>query len=295
MTKIKAKATLHPRNIHQGKYNLEELTKTFPKLKNYIIENKTGQPSVAFANPDAVKALNTSLLLHFYNLNFWDIPEGYLCPPIPGRADYIHIVADLIGKENNNITCLDIGTGANLVYPIIGSKVYDWKFVASEIDEKAIEAAQEIINKNKRLTSKIILRKQTDSNSIFKNIINTDEQFEAVICNPPFHTSQAKAEAGTARKLKNLNGNKAQELKRNFGGQHNELWCVGGEKKFISTMVTESLNYKQQCNWFTTLVSDYRNLEPLYKALKKVNAKEVKTINMGQGNKVSRVLAWRFN
>ena len=40
--------------------------------------------------------LNRAILMHHYGVKSWDIPAGYLCPPIPGRADYIHSVADLL-------------------------------------------------------------------------------------------------------------------------------------------------------------------------------------------------------
>ena len=70
--------------------------------------------------------LNKALLKHYYDIGKWNIPDNYLCPPIPGRADYIHHIADLLGSKNNNkiptgnkIICLDIGVGANCVYPII--------------------------------------------------------------------------------------------------------------------------------------------------------------------------------
>jgi 23S rRNA (adenine1618-N6)-methyltransferase len=42
------------------------------------------------------------------------------------------------------------------------------------------------------------------------------------------------------------------------------------------------------------LVSKQENLPFLYQALKKVKAIDVKTIAMAQGQKTSRLLAWRF-
>lgn len=78
--------------------------------------------SVNFADPLAVKTLNKALLAHFYGVTHWDIPDGFLCPPVPGRADYVHHLADLLADDNGGVvpkqaTVLDIGTGANLIYP----------------------------------------------------------------------------------------------------------------------------------------------------------------------------------
>ena len=61
--------------------------------------NQFGDESVDFANPAAVKALNRALLRQDYGLDYWDIPAGYLCPPIPGRADYVHYLADLLAAD----------------------------------------------------------------------------------------------------------------------------------------------------------------------------------------------------
>ena len=46
--------------------------------------------------------LNRALLKADYGIDFWDIPPNYLCPPIPGRVDYIHHLADLLARSNNN-------------------------------------------------------------------------------------------------------------------------------------------------------------------------------------------------
>lgn len=297
--KSKAKARLHERNKHIGRYDLEALVKSSAELAKYLIENKKGEQSVDFANSNAVKELNKALLLHFYDVDYWDIPEGYLCPPIPGRADYIHIVADLLAKSNGGeiptgetIKCLDIGTGANFVYPIIGASEYGWSFIATESSKDSFDWANSILEKNKKLNVK--LRLQEDSSKIFKGVFKKSEKIAVSICNPPFHISKHKAEVANLRKLSNLKGEKVEEVTLNFGGKHNELWCDGGEKKFIETMINESVEYASNCQWFTTIVSNKDHLKKFDKVLESVNAKEVKVIPMGQGNKNSRILAWRF-
>ena len=263
--------------------------------------NKFGNESIDFANPDAVRALNKALLKHFYNISYWELPKTNLCPPIPGRADYLHYIADILAEQNSgvipteaNVKILDIGTGANCIYPIIGHQEYGWSFVGTEIDKPAKLTAENIINHNPELKDLIKIRLQENKRNIFKGIIQADEQFDFTICNPPFHNSREAATEGTKRKLKNLGKTAENKPVLNFGGQNNELWYEGGELAFITNMIFESVHFQKQCKWFSSLVSKKENLKPLYSVLKRVKATEVKTINMEQGNKVSRILVWQF-
>jgi len=295
------KQMLHIKNKHKGRYDFEVLVKSFPKLKKFVRPNKYGDESIEFSNPEAVKSLNSALLKHFYDVENWDIPENYLCPPIPGRADYIHHIAELLGKKNgykipmnSKVKCLDIGTGANIIYPIIGRKEYGWTFIATEIDSIALKSADRIVNSNSYLKEGIELRQQRNATDIFKGVIKSKEQIDLTICNPPFHKSAKEAYIGTLRKMRNVSKEKVKKAKPNFGGTNKELWCEGGEKQFINSMITESKEFGKQCYWFSTLVSKKENLKGIYSALKSANVDTIKTINMGQGNKMSRIVAWTF-
>ena len=292
------KTKLHLRNKHRSRYDFDKLIQSYPRLKSFVKKNKYGDESIDFSDPKAVLSLNTALLKHFYKIDFWEIPQGYLCPPIPGRADYIHNIADLIRAENSaldtQIKCLDIGVGANCIYPIIGFVEYGWSFVGTDIDPKALESANRIVRENEVLNGKVELRLQKNSGKIFEGIIKNEEYYDVVICNPPFHSSFEEANRGNKRKLTNLNKRKVSKSSLNFGGKSNELWCEGGEKKFISNMIDESKRYAKNCKWFTTLVSKKANLPLVYKKLKSVKPRQIKTIDMGQGNKISRIVAWKF-
>ena len=293
---------LHPRNPHQGRYDLNALILVCPELKAHLKLNPKGEQTVDFSNEDAVRLLNQALLAHHYQVQHWNIPQGYLCPPIPGRADYIHYAADLLIGKKNNAKVLDIGTGANCIYPIIGCRSYGWKFVASDIDPIAVNTAKLIIDSNPVLKNKIKVEQQNNSKALFANIIGPNDLFDLTLCNPPFHASLAEANAGTERKQKNLSKHRAKKGKsiiedtkgRNFGGQKAELWCEGGEITFLKRMVNESQNYGEQVMWFTSLVSKSENVVPLKKLLKQIGAKQVKVVNMSQGQKVSRLIAWSF-
>lgn len=290
------KTTLHQKNKHSERYNFPELIAAHADLSAFVRVNNFNKDSIDFSNPDAVMALNKALLIHFYGIKNWSVPKGFLCPPIPGRAEYIHRVADVLELSNLNVKphCLDIGVGANCIYPIIGVVDYGWTFVGSDVEETSLKNAQYIIDENPVLNNKIELRKQSNRSNIFQGIIRPDDRFDLSICNPPFHRSQAEASAGSLRKNRNLGQKKSVAPVLNFGGQENELWCEGGEIHFLQTMIRESELFKTNCRWFTTLVSKQENLKPAYKTLKAVGASDVKTIEMQLGNKVSRILAWRF-
>lgn len=287
---------LHPRSKYINRYDFERLIDVSPNLKRFVSKNKYGDLSVDFFNPNAVKALNKALLKFNHHIAYWDIPKGYLCPPIPGRLDYIHYISDLIGdtSKNSAIIGLDIGTGASCIYPILGHQTYDWSFIASDIDENAVSWAKDTVSKNEALQKNIDIRFQSNKSDKLKGVLKPDEKIRFVMCNPPFHASAEDAKKAASRKLKNLKGKPQKKLTLNFGGRHDELWCKGGEARFIKDLIFESRQFSKQCDWFTTLVSKASNLKGIYSNLKTVNAKGIKTIEMGQGQKISRIVAWRF-
>lgn len=298
-----ASASLHPRNRHQGRYDFAQLVQACPELTSFVAANAYGNESIDFANPAAVKMLNRALLQLHYGISGWDIPPDFLCPPIPGRADYLHYLADLLAGSNNGaiprgaaVRVLDIGVGANCVYPLIGHSEYGWSFVGADINRAALASAQAILDTNSALRVAIELRLQPSPSAIFKGMVKPDEQFDLTLCNPPFHTSLAEATAGTERKWQNLGksstGKKAPTL--NFGGKGAELWCVGGEEAFISRMVAESALIPNRCFWFSTLVSKSASLPAVYRALKQAGVQASQTIEMAQGQKKSRLVAWTF-
>ncbi len=250
---------LHPRNKHQQPYDFTALCAAVPALSAFVRDNGYGQLSIDFANPDAVKTLNQALLKQLYSVAHWQLPDGFLCPAVPGRVDYLHYLADLLALLNKNkvptgskVQLLDTGCGANLIYPLLAQAEYGWKITASELDPVAAKAAHLVIEQN-QLQHKITLRQQPHSSHIFHGIIQPDDLFDLTLCNPPFHSSAEQALAGSERKAKNL-GYKKAEL--NFAGRSHELWCDGGEAAFIKTMIEESQSYARQVLWFSSLVSN---------------------------------------
>jgi 23S rRNA (adenine1618-N6)-methyltransferase len=295
------KTTLHPRNKNRERYDLSALITAVPELASYIKPNKFGDDSVDFASPIAVKLLNKALLHHYYGVEYWDFPEDNLVPPIPGRADYIHYMADLLTESNfgrkpagNKITCLDVGTGASCIYPILGVIEYGWNFIASDVNAESLASAQDIITGNPLLDGKVDCRLQNNPKAFFDSIITANDKVDITVCNPPFHASAIEASSGAKRKMQNLSGKKIKTPELNFSGISSELIYDGGEHQFIHDMIADSKRFSKACYWFSTLVSKQSNLKGIYKALDTFKAVAVKTIEMGTGNKSTRIVAWTF-
>jgi len=312
---------LHPRNLHKQGYDFPSLVKSYPPLASYVKTNAHGNLSIEFVDPLAVKALNTALLKRYYHIIDWDIPEGALCPPIPGRVDYIHYIAELLGfhectrnlaNTQPKITLLDIGTGANGIYPLLACQIYGWHCVGSDINTQSLENVASVIANNPKLKDCFTLRRQHDKNHIFDGIIQAGESFDVSVCNPPFHASREEALKVSQRKFNNLARNRGEQTTTrsnkndathksvptaptlNFGGLEAELWCKGGEQFFLKKLIKESQLFSAQCRWFTCLVSKIDNVKPAKKLLHKLGAIDIREIEMAQGNKITRILAWTF-
>ena len=295
------KSGLHPRNRHRGRYAFPELCASYPPLAPFVRPTGFGDTSINFADPAAVKALNRAILKHFYGVEHWDLPPGYLCPPIPGRADYLHHLADLLAGDHGGVIprgpglrVLDIGVGANCVYPLLGHHDYGWRFLGSEVDPRALANAQAILEANTGLARAIELRLQPRPDRILQGLLRDGETFDLTLCNPPFHASPAEAREGSERKWRNLGRGAGGAPVLNFGGQGTELWCPGGEEGFVTRMILESAALAGRCLWFTSLVAKEASLAGVKKALSTARVVEHRIIPMTQGQKKSRILAWTF-
>lgn len=285
---MQTKQGLHKNNKHKNGYNFNFLIEKYPSISDIIIE-KFGKQTIDFSDPRAVKEFNKALLFAHYGIKDWNFPNENLCPPIPGRVDYIHHLADLLSSEEN-IKILDIGTGATCIYPLLGVAEYNWDFVATDIELDSLDYAQDIIDDN-NLDAKIKLRQQFKEEHILKGVLEEGDAFTATMCNPPFYKSAEEARGANRRKSRNLGNNAV----RNFAGNNNELWYVGGEKAFLHTYLYESSLMPKVSKWFTSLVSNKNNVKSLENSGKKLGVSTFKVIPMTQGNKVTRIVCWHFS
>ncbi|MBI1754617.1 MAG: 23S rRNA (adenine(1618)-N(6))-methyltransferase RlmF [Acidobacteria bacterium] len=295
-----AKPGLHPRNRHAAGYDFQRLAAACAELAPFLRRAPHGGLSIDFADPAAVKTLNRALLAEAYGIRGWDIPSGYLCPPVPGRADYLHHLADLLAEDaagavprGPGLRVLDVGVGANAIYPLVGHREYGWSFVGSDIDEAALASASRILAANAGWSAAIELRHQAEPGAIFRGVLRPGERFGLTLCNPPFHGSAREAREAAQQKWRKLGRDTGRPV-RNFGGQDPELWCEGGEAGFIRRMIGESAGLGDRVGWFTSLVSSSRSLPAVHRALRQAEARDIRTVAMAQGQKQSRFVAWSF-
>ncbi|KAK2196329.1 bifunctional METTL16-RlmF family/S-adenosyl-L-methionine-dependent methyltransferase superfamily/Ribosomal RNA large subunit methyltransferase F [Babesia duncani] len=277
-----------------------------PSMPNYKMYHYN------FNHPDAVYHLSKAILKKNYNLDLQlpcactglcsdeedksEFVDRFLAPCIPNRADYIHYLADLLNNpypemegqnkvenynplqpvfKNSMLKILDIGTGANVIYPLLGNAEYKWKFVATDISPEALQVAHANISLN-GLTQEIELRQQYNHLAMFSGVMKSHERFMASICNPPFHHSLHQINSNP--KVSTL-GRKEELLFTHFNTSvtyssqymdqnHKQPLVLGhlgytftanpldhGELAFIEIMFSESRFYAHNVVWFTSLVA----------------------------------------
>jgi hypothetical protein len=156
---------MHPRNKYcMNPPNFKQLAALYPDFGRYVNARKDGgAPSgcIDWRDPNATLALTKTLLRHDFDLD-WELPEGFLCPPIPQRANYIHWIEDLLAgplqcaishprelRIPQNAVGVDIGVGASCIFPLLALRLHPtWSFIASDINHDAIKAAQANIDRN---------------------------------------------------------------------------------------------------------------------------------------------------
>ena len=307
----------HPRNAFAGSYDFEALVASNPRLAAHVIAAADAigkRDTVNWGDPGAVLEVNRALLAKDYGVADWGLPERALCPPVPSRADYVHHVADVLtrsggldGPPPSEITGLDVGTGASLIYPLLGAGAYGWRFLASEVDADSRAHAADLAARN-GLADRIRVRRQPDPSAAFENVLDGDAAVDFSMCNPPFYESRDAFLAESARKRRQLAKSSkkrnptyrggapgaAESGSDNFGGGDSELWTPGGERRFVSDMIAESERFQDRCLWFSSLVSRKAVLPALEAALKRLPVKDTTVVATGRGQKTTTLLFWTF-
>lgn len=281
---------MHPDNPYAKGYQFEALEQIVPELKAYRHVTPSGKFSLNFAHPEVVFLLNKALLKRDYDITHWDLPQGYLCPAVPGRLDYLLYLNDFMNKKET-IQVFDLGFGSSCIYGILAERHFGWNVTGSDIDEITYDNALNIVHKNGLFLN---LRLQPNRTSYFKQVIKQDDYFDISICNPPFFESMEQAFTKGSRKWKLVGKDRYNTKTLNFGGKKNELTAPEGEKGFIIGMMSESVQFKNQVGLFTTLISNQSTVEVAKNTLEQIGASEVHLIEMNQGQKKSRFIAWKF-
>lgn len=300
---------MHQRNKHRDYLDYRDLAKKQKGLQRFVYVNRYGGASIDYSDPKALEELTRSLLAEFYQIT-WRLPDGYLCPPVPQRVDYLHVMADLLQQtlyedvvpdvvanqppvHIRGLRGLDIGTGASCIYSLLGAREYSWRFIASDIDELALQHAEELVAEND-LKQQIVLRQQKDPKLVLRGVLlKKDFSVAFAVCNPPFHESLERAQQAARDKWQRL----GKELEsKNYQGREAELCCEGGEVGFVLRYINESSKvfYRTKCIWYSSLLSRHSSWQPVIDRLTKLGAKYRSFELSGAGHNVKWVVCWSF-
>ena len=278
-------------NIFYNDFKPDFLTliKEFPELKKYILkQNEDNEAEFQFdwSNNELSLLMDKSILNYYFNIKYYDIPKGFLIPPIPSRINYINLINSIITKLINdidikNIIGIDIGTGANIIYPILGYSIYKWKFICTEINKEAYNNAKLILQKN-NLENNINIIKQNNKDNIFISILNRENKYIFSMCNPPYYNYE--------------NEIKLEDKKRDNEYNFDEIYYKNGEYGFFQRYFEESICYKNNVFLYTILIGKKINAENIYDKLSSYND-IIKIYNMQKiltGNNVRYIIYWSF-
>mmetsp|Transcript_18112 Transcript_18112/g.59169 ORF Transcript_18112/g.59169 Transcript_18112/m.59169 type:complete len:475 (+) Transcript_18112:77-1501(+) len=292
---------LHPRNRHSH-YDLESLATLHPPLHPHVQPSPHRGLTVDFSDSAAVKELNLALFKDYIGAECEiELPSSALVPAIPGRADYLHVIADLLAEDAEDgevpmgagVCGCDIGVGASAVYPLLARAIYGWSFVGTECSEESFAAAVANV-RSAGASADVALRMQSSPESALEGAVSSRERVAFVMCNPPFFDSAKAAEAQARRRMKNVHRRANAHTTGAFGGRSAELFCAGGEGAFVVNLIRESARRPLQSVWFTALVASASNLPRMRQALASAGAVAVRELPLATGHKRVRVLAWSF-
>ena len=282
---------INKKNIFYNDFKPDFLTliKEFPELKKYILkQNEDNEAEFQFdwSNNELSLLMDKSILNYYFNIKYYDIPKGFLIPPIPSRINYINLINSIITKLINdidikNIIGIDIGTGANIIYPILGYSIYKWKFICTEINKEAYNNAKLILQKN-NLENNINIIKQNNKDNIFISILNRENKYLFSMCNPPYYNYE--------------NEIKLEDKKRDNEYNFDEIYYKNGEYGFFQRYFEESICYKNNVFLYTILIGKKINAENIYDKLSSYND-IIKIYNMQKiltGNNVRYIIYWSF-
>jgi 23S rRNA A1618 N6-methylase RlmF len=173
---------LHAGNPYQGPIDLHALKLQYPETLGSFISYSESKSSASFdwKNAEAVRVLTETMLLRDFNLAV-KLHPARLCPTLPNRMNYLCWLNDLL-EHTSQPHVLDIGSGANAIYPVLGHAQFGWQFTGTDIDEDSIAWASHYVisggGGGGRSNSAIKLIKTNESvaaQKIFADIDNTTE------------------------------------------------------------------------------------------------------------------------
>lgn len=114
--------------------------------------------------------------------------------------------------------------------------------LTSDIDMENIEWARKNIQFNPQLMERIQVVHKTNRDTIFDGLIDKDEVYDFVVCNPPFFKdeSENKGMSSVIRKPEKRHGPSSANTQQ----LHEAVFSDGGEVGFVKRIIDESIQIK---------------------------------------------------
>lgn len=112
---------------------------------------------------------------------FWSLPlevSKATLIPRPDTETLIELVLELYG-ENNNIACLDLGTGTGAIALALASEKTGWEIDAIDFNLDAVHLAQ-------RNAKQLNLAQVNIYQSDWFKAVSNDKKFDLIVSNPPY-------------------------------------------------------------------------------------------------------------
>lgn len=278
---------MHPRNVYKNrKPDFNALSVKFDYFREKVTVNDSGKVILDFKDPSALRALTQALLEADFGLVV-TMPLDRLIPTVPQRLNYILWLEDIVGKENG-AKGIDIGTGASCIYPLLGCRVNQWRFVASEIDDQNIYFANKNIASNK-MEENIKVKKVTDD-ILLIGLIDEEDTYDFCMCNPPFYSDHLEAQGITSSR----NDNRSESSSVSTASEAESI-AWGGEVRFVTQMIDESLVLKTKVRVYTSLLGKKNSLAMLKDVLQQKQVPKFGSTEFCQGRTMRWGIAWTFD
>ena len=244
----------------------------YPYIKPYVRINKYLDLDYQWDSNEALILLNKCLFQHYFGVVYnFPVDATFLVPRLPIRLKYLCWIEKIMKAQRekglrekscyDQVTGLDIGTGANLVQPLIGKSIFDWNFLATEINKESYIQAEKILNQNQEYVNSIELRK-VDKGILKDNIEKNDEKIDFLCCNPPFYSNKEQKELIE---------------KTNFVGHDSEIYYKHGEIGFMYDQINDSVEYIEKIGQYTCFI---QKIDSVHQIQQKVKSLEKKYTNL---------------
>ncbi|EYC21716.1 hypothetical protein Y032_0018g3496 [Ancylostoma ceylanicum] len=298
---------MHPRNPYKDKPpDFNDLATRFADFRAHCTLGNNGKVFVNFQEDGAVRSLAKALLKKDFDLEV-ELPHGCLVPRVPQRLNYILFVEDLLrlNQIKKDIVGIDIGTGASCVYALLGARWAGWRFVATEADEAAAQAANNNVVRNGLSQLVRVVHVSEHSPSLIKDMARQfpELQFSFCMCNPPFFEScetdkrfSIDKSSGALLNECAMDSEEAERAPPRSAtlARRGELEVEGGEVAFIGRLIDDSVLLQTQVSIYTTMLGKKSSIPSLSRRLSRIDGVRFTVSTLSQGRTQRWVLAWTF-